>query len=66
MIRKLKRIVSRPKKNDPAEPEISSTEGSGAMERLRAAEFEEGRGPGREGAESDRDELRSDPRATRG
>jgi hypothetical protein len=59
MIRKLKRIVSR-KKSDPAEPETSPTGGSGAEERLRAAEYEEGRGAAREGAERLRDDEQND------
>jgi hypothetical protein len=59
MIGKLKRILSR-KKSGNAEPETSPAGGSGAEERLRAAEYEEGRGPAREGAERIRDDLPSD------
>jgi len=66
MIRKRKNTAASSKKIDTEEPEISSAEGSGAQERLRAAEYEEGRGPAREGADADRNQVRSDPRATRG
>jgi hypothetical protein len=65
MTSKRKSATSHPPNDIPQEPEISSTEGSAALERLRAAEFEEGRGPAREGADPDRDHARTDPRATR-
>jgi hypothetical protein len=55
MIGKLKRMLSR-KKSDPPKPENSPAAGSAAEERLRAAEYEEGRGPAREGAERVRDD----------
>ncbi len=58
MIGKLKRIVSW-KKSEPAKPETSPAGGSGAEERLRAAEYEEGRGPAREGGERTRDDEQS-------
>ena len=62
MMDKLKRILWRSKKGAISEPEMSPTGGSGAEERLRAAEYEEGRGPAREGAERVRDDVHDDPR----
>jgi hypothetical protein len=48
-------VARTPSHKDPPVPEILPSGGSGAEERLRAAQHEEGNAPARKGAEKTRD-----------
>ena len=54
--RKLHEVQKHDQNGDEPVPEILPSGGSGAEERLRAAEHEEGNAPARKGAEKTRDD----------